>query len=148
VSARELEVRREDRRAVGRVEDGVARVLVPRPLSPAAAPLRVLESALVAALAGGEPEPVGAPQPTAWEAEALRGLLAAGYVHWRVEMRESASTDGVGGAELEVLDTGGGLRLLGFHPPEVELAPASATAVFRRLAALVSGPKRSEGATG
>lgn len=41
--------------------------------------------------------------------------------------------------DLEVLDTGGGLWLLGFDPPEVELAPTSSTAVFRRLAALVSG---------
>ena len=161
--AREVEVRRDVRRAGGRIEDGTARLLVarageleeialpeellpdalarlldlgPRTISPAAAPLRVTQSALSAALAGGEEEPAAPPE---YEREALRGLLAAGYVHWRVEVRGTPSTHAVDIVDLEVLDTGAGLWLLGFDPPEVELAPTSSTAVFRRLAALVSG---------
>jgi len=171
--AREVEVRRDVRRAGGRIEDGTARLLVarageleeialpeellpdalarlldlgPRTISAAAAPVRVTQSALSAALAGGDEEPAEAPGWIAGEREALRGLLAAGYVHWRVEVRGTPSTHAVDVVDLEVLDTGG-LWLLGFDPPEVELAPTSSTAVFRRLAALMSGPAQGAGAT-
>jgi len=164
---REIDVRREGRRAAGRLEAGVARLLVPRgedleeivvpedalpdalarlldlgprPVSPAATPVRTSVEALAAALepAGWEPaQPPGG--GSAEDHEAIQGLLAAGHVHWRVEVREGPSSGAPHALDLEVLDTGVGLWLVQYDEAEVELSPATATAVFRRLAALVSG---------
>lgn len=159
-----IEVRRDDRRAGGRIEGDVARLLVPRasdleeiavpvdvlpdalarlldlgprPLSPAAGAFRVSASTLSVALAGGD-DARSAPEEDDGELEALRALLGRGFAHWRVTIEGSPSTDDPQAAAVEVLDTPGGLWLLSPLPPEVELRPATSSAVFRRLAAVVA----------
>lgn len=170
----QIELRRDERRASGRIEDGLARLLVPRaggleeiavsldllpdalarlldlgprPAPAAPEPLRMSAQALAEALGPGEGT-LAVPSAKAGD-EALRCALAGRHARWRVELRRQSPTESEGLAEIEVLDTDAGLWLIVSAPPQVELRPATSTAVFAHLAALASAARElGEGAAG
>lgn len=163
----EVEVRRDGRRAAGRIEGGLGRLLVPRTvgleeiavaedllpdalarlvdlgprLTSSAGPFRVPAEALGQALARGDHEPSSTLDRTEdTEAEPLRSVLLAGYAHWRVEVRAQAAA-AAGASSVEILDTEACLWLVSSDPPEVELSPTTPTAVFGLLCGLVPGSR-------
>jgi hypothetical protein len=67
------------------------------------------------------------------QAEAFAALVAGLREHWRVAARWEPADGGLGGRDLEVLDTDGGYWLVVPDDPTVELWPATPTAVLRGL---------------
>jgi len=165
VTVCELDLARDERRASGRIEDGVARLLVarafgleeiavatdllpdvlarlmalePRPRLDPGLRLRYSPGDLARLLA--EPSPVlaarGAGDP---QAQAVaRELVAHLHAHWRIDARWPSQPARPENTEtLEVVDSHAGLWLVVPDATGVELRPITPTAVFRRLSALL-----------
>ena len=159
---------RHGRRASGRLEDGLARLLVPRPdgLEEIAVSVDLLPDAF-ARLVGLGPRPGLEPavrlryQPAELarliaeqtvkatsdafggpiSGEGDRNPLATLRSHWRIEARRSPSIDPPDVREVEVLDTEDTLWLVSHPSAEVELRSTTSTEVFRLRAALAGRPE-------
>lgn len=159
----ELEVQRDGRRASGRLEDGLARLLVPRAdgLEEIAVAADLLPDALARLVDLGprpriEPgrrlryEPAELASPIADQTrrahtdaleqgmggEVDRDPLATVHSHWKVEARWKRSPSSPGVREIEVVDTEAALWLVVRSSSEVELHSATSMEIFSQLAAL------------
>jgi len=156
-----LDIQRDQRRAVGRVEGGIARLLVPRgeDLEEIVVPADLLPAALARLVdLGPRPRPqVQLRLPGARLAEllargdsglaatllhgeasraALRRLVSGLRAHWRVEA-QSPAEESPTGRIVEAIDTDHGLWLVVSGGSDLELVPSTPATIWRELASLV-----------
>lgn len=130
------------------VPDALARLVDlgprPRPREEAPPRLRFTSGALATLLATRRP--VAALDPDPAQRAAADALVAGLRTHWRVEARWDPAPGSAGLRVVEVVDTETGMWFVVPDGPDVELWPATPTAVFSQLAGLL--PRDAELARG